>query len=265
VPHCDLKLPRVLVYHDAGTGEFSRGCLTYALSSAFTGRAVVERIHAADIVASDDWHEGTLLLAFPGGADLPYAERLDGPGNASILRYLERGGAFLGVCAGAYYACARVAFEPATPGEITGLRELAVFQGTARGSLHELAAPYALDHLRCAALTSVKRVDDGRELHALYWGGPELVPDRDASFTPLLTYVTKDGRDALAAVRTNVGRGRAVLTGVHAEVMGCQLPVEVSRFADDSHEHGMRVSAALANHETERQEIFALQLAALGL
>lgn len=257
-------LPRVRVYHDEGAGEFSRGCLTYALSTAFAGRAVVERIHAAEIVASDDWHERTLLLAFPGGADLPYAERLDGRGNASILRYLERGGAFLGVCAGAYYACARVAFEPATPGAITGLRGLALFRGTARGSLHELAAPYALDHLRCAAVVRVRRADDGRELCALYWGGPELVADRGARFTPLMTYVTPDGRDAIAAVRTDVGRGRAVLTGVHAEVMGCQFPVEVSRFSDDSHDHGMRVSAALSDHEHERQELFALQLSALG-
>ncbi len=236
----------------------------HALATAFAGRAVVERIHAAEIVASDDWHAGTLLLAFPGGADLPYAERLDGPGNASILRYLERGGAFLGVCAGAYYACARVAFEPAEPGAITGTRELALFQGTARGSLHELAEPYALDHLRCASVVAVRRVDDGRELHALYWGGPELVPDRAAGFTPLLTYVTPDGRGALAAVRTDVGRGRAVLTGVHAEVIGCQFPVEVSRFADDSHEHGMRLGAALSAREHERQELFALQLSALG-
>lgn len=256
--------PRVRVYHDEGTGEFSRGCLTYALARAFAGRAVVERILAKDIVASDDWHAETVLLAFPGGADRPYMDRLDGPGNASILRYLEGGGAFLGVCAGAYYASARVAFEPSTQGAITGVRELALFQGTARGSLHELAAPYAVNHLRCADVVRVRRVDDGRELHALYWGGPELVPDRDARFTPLLTYVAPGGRERLAAVRTSVGRGRAVLTGVHAEVMGCQLPVEVSRFADDDHEHGMRVSAALAERETERQELFALQLAALG-
>jgi biotin--protein ligase len=259
-----MKLPRVRVYHDAGAGEFSRGCLVHALSNAFAGRAAVERIHAAEIVASDDWHAGTLLLAFPGGADLPYAERLDGPGNASILRYLEGGGAFLGVCAGAYYASARVAFEASEPGAITGVRELALFQGTARGSLHELAAPYALDHLRCAAVVAVRRADDGRKLHALYWGGPELVPDRDARFTPLLTYVTPDDRHALAAVRTDVGRGRAVLTGVHAEVMGCQFPVEVSRFADDSHEHGMRLGSALSDRELERQELFALQLSALG-
>jgi glutamine amidotransferase-like uncharacterized protein len=259
-----MKLPRVRVYHDAGTGEFSRGCLMHALRAAFAERAVVERIYAAEIVASDEWHEETLLLAFPGGADLPYAERLDGAGNASIRRYVEHGGAFLGVCAGAYYACARVAFEPAAPDAITGVRELALFQGTGRGSLHELAAPYALEHLRCAALARVRRVDDSRELHALYWGGPELVPDPDARFTPLLTYVTPDGRGALAAVTTNVGRGRAVLTGVHAEVMGCQFPVEVSRFADDSHEHGMRLGDALADREHDRQEIFALQLAALG-
>jgi hypothetical protein len=31
-----------------------------------------------------------------------------------LAGYVERGGAYLGLCAGAYYACARVEFEPGT-------------------------------------------------------------------------------------------------------------------------------------------------------
>jgi glutamine amidotransferase-like uncharacterized protein len=259
-----MSEPTIAVYHDDGAGEFTRGCLTLALATALHGRAAVRRIHAREICASDGWHARTLLLAMPGGADLPYCARLDGAGNASIRRYVEAGGAFLGVCAGAYYACARLSFEPNSPGAITGRRELALFAGTARGSLHELAAPYALTHLHCSSVARVRSPRLARDLHALYWGGPEFVPDPGARYEPVLRYVLPNGRDSLAAVRTELGKGRVVLTGVHAEVMGCQLPVEVSRFGDDSFEHGMRISAELSQHESERKQVFDLLVRELG-
>jgi glutamine amidotransferase-like uncharacterized protein len=252
----------VAVYHDEGTGEFSRGCLMFALAEAFRGRAQVRRIYAAELVASDAWQASTELLAIPGGADRPYCAKLDGAGNASIMRYLEGGGRLLGVCAGAYYMSARIAFEAESPAAITGARELALWKGVARGSLHALAEPYALDHLRCAAVARVYAPALQRELPALYWGGPELIPDADADaeYTPLLRY----GRDgALAAVRVRVGRGAAVLTGVHAEISGTAFANEVSRFGDDSFEHGMRVCEALQRVDDERRALFDHLLAAL--
>src|SRR5688572_6298972 len=100
-------MSEIAVYHDQGSGEFSRACLSSALGAAFAGKFPVRRIRAAEIRASDAWHAHTALLAFPGGADAPYAALLDGPGNASIRRYVEGGGALLGVCAGAYYLCNR--------------------------------------------------------------------------------------------------------------------------------------------------------------
>lgn len=249
----------IAIYHDEGSGAFSRACLTAALAA----KGPVRRIRAAEICASDAWHRDTTLLAFPGGADRPYMTRLNGAGSASIQRYLEGGGALLGVCAGAYFVSARIAFEAGTPGEILGTRELALFAGTARGSLHDLAEPYALDHLRCASVARVQAHERDQDLYALYWGGPELQPDAGASYRPLLRYVSLDGRERLAAVRVDVGAGRAVLTGVHAEVTGAQFPIEVSQFPDASFEHGMRVAAELTRREPERAQLFDLLYAAL--
>jgi glutamine amidotransferase-like uncharacterized protein len=244
------------VYHDQGTGEFSRAALIAALSERFG----VRRIYANEIVASDAWHASTELLAFPGGADLPYCHLLNGAGNASILRYVEAGGALLGVCAGAYYVSRRIEFEAHSSGTITGERELALFEGTARGSLHDLAAPYSLDHLRCAALAPLRASESKQRFHALYWGGPEFIPDATASYVPLLEY---ESPARLAALRTDVGRGRVVLAGVHTEVTGPQFAIEVSRFGDDSFDHGMRLSAELTQVESERRQAFELLLNAL--
>jgi hypothetical protein len=47
--------------------------------------------------------------------------------------FVRGGGAYLGLCAGAYYATARVVFEPGTPMEVVGDRALAFFPGIGRG------------------------------------------------------------------------------------------------------------------------------------
>lgn len=142
-----------------------------------------------------------------------------------------------------------------------------MFAGSAQGSLHELAEPYALEHLRCATVVTVRatrQTSTSANLQALYWGGPEFVPDPNASYEPLLSYVMPDGREALAAVRTDIGRGRAVLSGIHAEVTGQQFPIEVSRYGADSYEHGMRVSQQLVSAESERRQVLQQLLSALG-
>jgi biotin---protein ligase len=41
----------------------------------------------------------------------------------------------LGLCAGAYYACRNVVFEPGSELEVCGKRELSFFAGTAVGAV----------------------------------------------------------------------------------------------------------------------------------
>ena len=39
-------------------------------------------------------------IVFPGGRDSPYHDKLKGPGNKLIRRFVESGGWYLGLCAG---------------------------------------------------------------------------------------------------------------------------------------------------------------------
>jgi glutamine amidotransferase-like uncharacterized protein len=65
--------------------------------------------------------------------------------------FVQGGGSYLGLCAGAYYGCARVVFEPGTPLEVVGDRELAFFPGIARGA----AFPGLVQRLQLAQLTAI--------------------------------------------------------------------------------------------------------------
>lgn len=77
------------------------------------------------------------MLVMPGGADLPYCRHLNGAGNQLISDFVKiQGGAYLGLCAGAYYGCSRVEFEAGSDIEVVGDRELGFYPGTARGSIY---------------------------------------------------------------------------------------------------------------------------------
>jgi glutamine amidotransferase-like uncharacterized protein len=57
--------------------------------------------------------------------------------SCSAAEFVElAGGSYLGLCAGAYYGSSRVVFEPGTPLEVIGDRELAFFPGIARGAAY---------------------------------------------------------------------------------------------------------------------------------
>lgn len=49
--------------------------------------------------------------------------------------FIKRGGAYLGLCAGAYYAAGYVCFGRDTPLHVEGQRELGLFPGIAFGSV----------------------------------------------------------------------------------------------------------------------------------
>lgn len=94
----------------------------------------VVTINAGELLAGG-WQARTALLVMPGGADLPYCKHLNGTGNAHIRDFVATGGSYLGICAGAYYACARIEFEPGGTMEVVGDRELRFFPGAARGAV----------------------------------------------------------------------------------------------------------------------------------
>jgi len=64
------------------------------------------------------------VFLMPGGADLPYVAKLNGLGNHNIRKFVSKGGIFIGICAGGYYASSYVDFDASGPNEVLGKREL---------------------------------------------------------------------------------------------------------------------------------------------
>lgn len=131
----------VLIYADEGVSQNSlsntRAALSDLLSESYDIKAI-----AASTLASEPWEGATSLLVFPGGRDLPYCSKLAGKANARIKRWIEQGGKYLGICAGAYYGSQRVEFKLGTPLEVQGPRELDLFPGLCKGFV-----PHFMMHL----------------------------------------------------------------------------------------------------------------------
>ena len=92
-------------------------CITFEIALAFTSQLAFALLHCCALSN----HGRGLLCPTPQART-----------HAAFLR---DGGSYLGFCAGAYYACETVAFEPGTAIEVRGARELVLFPGVALGSV----------------------------------------------------------------------------------------------------------------------------------
>lgn len=205
---------KIVIYQDDGVGEFGLLCLR-----RFFERHDVHLCDAADVI-EDRVLENADLFVMPGGADLPYCAKLNGTGNKNIRAYVENGGTYIGFCAGAYYGCAALEFNKGTPGEISGARELAFTDAVAYGSLPDLAPFYDLT-FKSAGVARIA-LPNNDMLDVFYHGGPAFRLGNDDAVT-LACYTRLMGQPP-AIIERKVGKGRAVLTGVHLEISANDLP-----------------------------------------
>jgi biotin--protein ligase len=160
------------------------------------------RLLSANALISSSWEKECRLLILPGGRDRPYHRDLKGEGNRKIKRFVEQGGSYLGICAGAYYAAASVAFDLGGPLEVNEARELSLFPGEAVGPL----APF------CYNDPSRERLISLGEASVLYYGGPTF-PNAPAES---VLYRYPSGLPAILSFP--FGRGLVLLSGPHVEV-----------------------------------------------
>lgn len=252
---------RVLVYEDYGCA--STDGLKRALDGYYAPRGIrVETTDAAAVVggALDD---GVLAFVMPGGAATPYRRKLGLLGNGRIASYVRDGGAYLGICAGAYYACSKVEFETDVP-EICIVRDdglLNLLAATAVGTLRKelRIRPYAVNEASSAAVELLWRAD-GEEHTVRYHGGPRFEL-HDPAAEVLAVYKDVEGMPP-AVVGKSFGRGRAVLSGVHMEDRGEDLKKAIHALRIDAAE-AVRVADRLERREASRQALFAKVMRAL--
>lgn len=190
-----LLMEKIIVYQGPGVSPES---LKHTLHT-FSGSQVI----TPEQILTTDWEKETRLFIIPGGADLPYTRSLNGARNQKIRQFVENGGTYLGICAGAYFASSSVEFAKGTSLEVTGTRELQFFEGPAIGPL----VPYCYHNNSGAR--AIRLFYQDQEVKVFYNGG---------CYFPNAQHVLAYYENNLPAIiECRVGKGKAILSGVHFE------------------------------------------------
>ncbi len=124
-------MQQILVYVDQGVDGMALKQVIKSFSREFD--AAIRRVDAQEIIHGD-WEDKAKLLVVPGGRDIFYHRLLDGPGTARIRAFVEGGGNYLGICAGAYFGSSAIEFEKGGAYEVLGPRSLSFFPWHGRGA-----------------------------------------------------------------------------------------------------------------------------------
>ncbi|MDB5491675.1 MAG: biotin apo-protein ligase-related protein [Micavibrio sp.] len=200
------KKPSILIYQDY---VHNNGQLYHALVERY-GFAVVGYCDAASIIAGI-LDPTVKLLVMPGGADLYYCEKLNGAGNRAIRNFVENGGSYLGICAGAYYACDRIEWARGSDREISGSRELKLYGGLASGPITEFIQ--GLDQSWLASAT-ISGADISTSV--CYEAGPIFAEPSAAHEKIIARYTSLPGQPP-AIVESQIGKGQVILSSPHIE------------------------------------------------
>jgi|LakMenEpi03Aug12_release.lakeMendotaPanAssembly.Ray.scaffolds.fasta_scaffold357685_2 glutamine amidotransferase-like uncharacterized protein len=201
----------IKIYYDNGVDQASHDSLRNSLSIRKPSN-----IDAQAIIKTAAWEEAALLI-FPGGRDRPYHTALKGVGNQRIRTYVENGGCYLGICAGAYYGAKDVEFDRGGKLEVVESRELNFFPGIARGPVYG-SGTFFYDSEEGSQASLISNLFGIQSLKVYYNGGCSFV---DAEKYPqvkvLSRYLGVEGEPA-AIISISIGKGKVILSGVHLEV-----------------------------------------------
>ncbi|NGX42215.1 MAG: hypothetical protein K940chlam7_00492 [Chlamydiae bacterium] len=218
-------MKKVLVYVDEGAGPKSVRHLIKTLRDEGIDQSLqISRIDR-HFLNQETWEDEAELIIFPGGRDIYYHQALRGKPNARIQSYVQNGGKYLGLCAGGYYGCASIEFEKGHPLEVIDDRELGFFPGLAKGAAYgPNKFRYEGESGAHAAEIEWLGEETGFRSSCIYFnGGCEFVNADNSLNTTILARYHDIPHTPAAIVQCKVGKGRAILSGVHPEYSASHL------------------------------------------
>lgn len=252
---------KILIYQDYGCSDTT--ALTAGLREYFEPCGCsVGFTDAAGIINGGELNDEVLAFFIPGGAGTPYRHKLQVLGNDKIREYVQNGGIYYGICAGAYYACRNTVFEADIP-ELKKVTEcgLNLLEGKAIGTLYKELniRPYDKNAESAAVVELIW--NDNRKYAAYYHGGPYFEPF-NLDENEVLARYNLEGKQP-AVISRNYGKGKVILSGVHFEDKGELLLKSIYALKIDS-KPAEKVAEKLAYAEASRQDLFNRIMALTG-
>lgn len=204
----DLSGVSVAIYYgDQSSSQSSRNALTFMFQWM---NASTDLLYASDIIGGELSNYDMVVI--PGGWAVTYNSELGTGGITEIRRFVRAGGAFFGVCAGAYFACDKITWEGPTYDY-----SLDLFDGTGVGPVVEIASwpDYDMCEIRVNHSSDIIDFSGEPATHSvMYYGGPYFVSESQDEIHTLATF-SVNNQSAMIAFEYE--SGRVFLSGPHPE------------------------------------------------
>ena len=202
------KVANVLVY--SGPGTWADGRTAFERFLAYKGLTYQEQSYG--YVNTTDLRGKFDVIYFSGGDAYQYNSRITAAGKTNIRTFVSNGGGYLGICAGAYFACDRILWEGGWQ-----YYTLDLFMGYGAGAIDQIAAwpGYAMTCTTMNPANPLCLWDPAKE-YMLYYGGGAFYPDAGQAMDVVATWDSFGG--AAAMIDYSYGTGHVVLSGPHPEI-----------------------------------------------
>jgi glutamine amidotransferase-like uncharacterized protein len=208
---------KILIFNDKGSDKRSVQELLNCFKLVYKNKFEIIQINSNYILSGN--LESNNLLIIGGGYDLGYLECLGEHGCLEIRKFVQSGGFYLGICAGAYFASNYIEFDLNGELEVKGERFLKLFNGKAIGPLNKFQY-VDNDNYSIAARILLNDID--LNLYQYLNGGCYFEPF-DLNYKQIACYqhstkITSLNEDKkIAILECNVEKGIVLLSGVHFE------------------------------------------------
>ncbi len=247
-------MTEILIYVDQGVDGGALKQLIRSLKQEVDlSQHTIRRIDAKTLI-SEEWEKEALVLIVPGGRDVFYHSALDGAGTDKIRAFVESGGGYLGICAGAYFACDRIEFEKGEAIEVCGPRSLKFFSGAAKGPAYGNNR-YSYESAKGAEAAHISWAEE--TCHIYFNGGCFFDAQETIPHTHILSRYLDLENAPPAILQIPVGKGIAILSGVHFEYQPSLFPQEDPYLA--------KIFPLLMKAEMGRRKIFREIMSAYNL
>lgn len=167
----------------------------------------------SDNINSSAFQDQFKAIYFPGGDADDYNRKISQQGVKTIQNFIKTGGSYIGICAGAEFACEQLIWKV----DYTANYPLALFEGKAMGPFDQIAK-YPASGMTSISLNQNNRINiaQPKRLSILYFGGTSFHPNKDFQYSTLATYDEQNNEPA--AVNFTYGLGKVALIGPHPEM-----------------------------------------------
>jgi glutamine amidotransferase-like uncharacterized protein len=235
----------ILIYDD---GIYNNTHVMRAIHAVLPN-TLVHNCGAHDVV--NGCLDNAKLLIMPGGADLYLCEKLNGIGNEKIRSFVKNGGSYLGICAGAYYACSSLDWND---GEIDGSRELAFYEGTCTGPVYKWVEDK--NNVYNGSWIQAVEIKTNDATLVTHYNGGGIFSEPNTHSVDVIARYSSLPNTPPAVISGTFGKGRYILSSPHIEKFGHLLSDGLYKHLNKSYEREKTAIDQLLEHEQAQKDFF---------